>query len=403
MLGAAGTPADLPGIAARASDDAPEVRVAVAAALSRVGDDTVRAEVAADLTRLGRSPHASDRALAALMLGAVPTSPGLDRTALRTLLTDPEPDVVNAALAALRWPDDASLVAEIASHLDDRRTGAAAVDALVRVGEAALAVIDDGLRAEAHGHHVREMLVRAAREIGGPAAGAMLLDHVGHHDREVGLAVMRALAAFGGSDTSTTTRPADVTEAVVREDLEHATHALRALVAFENEPAASLQNAALRDELELIRQRVLAAFSMRHATEGFGRVVFQLAQRDPRSHALALEWLDVTLTGTDRAAVALLEPRLSDRERLNALSRTFSLAPLSTREILLELVQDRDGRWRRPWVKACALYTASGISTAELEAATAAAIAELTEVGTDAEEIVHETLAGIRHRRLDLV
>ena len=29
---------------------------------------------------------------------------------------------------------------------------------------------------------------------------------------------------------------------------------------------------------------------------------------------IALEWLDVTLTGTDRAAVALLEPRLSDRD-----------------------------------------------------------------------------------------
>ena len=142
---------------------------------------------------------------------------------------------------------------------------------------------------------------------------------------------------------------------------------LRALVAFEDEPAATLQCAALRDELELVRQRVLAAFSMRHGTEGFDRVVFQLAQRDPRSHALALEWLDVTLTGTDRAAVALLEPRLSDRERLNMLARTFPVPPLSRRDILLELVQDRDGRWRRPWIKACALYTASGISEEELE------------------------------------
>ena len=125
---------------------------------------------------------------------------------------------------------------------------------------------------------------------------------------------------------------------VVRKDLEHATHVLRALVAFDDEPAATLLCAALRDELDLVRQRVLAAFSMRHGTEGLNRVVFQLAQRDSRSHALALEWLDVTLTGTDRAAVAMLEPRLSDRERLNALIRTFPVSPPSRREILLELV-----------------------------------------------------------------
>ena len=195
----------------------------------------------------------------------------------------------------------------------------------------------------------------------------------------------------------------ELTESVVREDLEHATHALRALVVFEDVAAATLLSGALQDELELIRQRVLAAFSMRHGTEGFNRVVFQLAQRDPHSHALALEWLDVTLSGTERAAIALLEPRWSNRERLHALVRTFPLPTLGGRAALLELVQDRDGRWRRPWVKACALSTASGISAAELEAITAATVESLAAFGSDEERIVHETLAGIQHRRLDLV
>ncbi len=199
------------------------------------------------------------------------------------------------------------------------------------------------------------------------------------------------------------TRESDPTESIVREDLEHATHALRALVAFEDVPAATLLVTALQDELELIRQRVLAAFSMRHGTEGFNRVVFQLAQRDSRSHALALEWLDVTLTGTDRAAVALLEPRLSDRERLSKLVRTFPLPPLGQHDVLLELVQDRDGRWRRPWVKACAIYAASGISDAELDAISTATTAVDAPSPTDEDQIVAETLAGIRHRRLDRV
>ena len=53
------------------------------------------------------------------------------------------------------------------------------------------------------------------------------------------------------------------------------------------------------------------------------------------------------------------------------------------------------------WVKACALFTASGMSETELEAITAAL--ESTTVGTDEEQIVHETLAALERRRLDLV
>lgn len=409
-LGETGSPTDLVAIAMRSKDPAPEVRMAVAFAVSRVGDDRLRAQVATDIERLRDSERASDRALAALMLGEVESAGVLDRTGLRSLLDDPDPEVVSAALGALRWPEDAELVPALAAHLDDRRTAGAASDALVRIGEPALVVVDAGLRGDEHGRTVQEMLVRAAREIGGHAAVDVLLRHFGHLDRDVGLAVMRALAALGPSvvDPGTpASEPVDPrsnpTESIVREDLEHATHALRAIVAFEDVAAATLLLAALHDELELIRQRVLAAFSMRHGTEGFNRVAFQLAQRDSRSHALALEWLDITLAGTDHAAVALLEPRLSARERLSRLVRTFPIAPLGQHDVLLELVQDRDGRWRRPWVKACAIYAASGISDAELDAISIATSDVGATSPTDEDRIVAETLAGIRRRRLDRV
>ncbi len=402
VLGAEGDPSDLPRIAAHSNDTAAEVKVAVAFALNRAGDDATREQVATEIARLARSTAASDRTIAARMLGEVEPGGRADRPVLRALLADPDADVVNAALDALRRPEDAALIAEVVDHLDDRRTAGATVDALARAGDAALVAVDEGLRDGARGRQVQELLVRTAREIGGPSAIALLRRHIEHRDREVGLAVMRALAVTGSPDLDAHD-DSEFTESVVHDDLEHAAHALRALVAFENEPAAALQCDALRDELELIRRRVLAAFSMRHGIEGFNRVVFQLAQSDPHSHALALEWLDVTLTGTERAAVALLEPRLSDRERLTALSRPFPVPPLSQCEVLLELVQDRDGRWRRPWVKACALFTASGMSETDLAAITVAVTASLADAGTDEERIVHETLTGIEHRRLDPV
>ena len=119
--------------------------MAVAFALSRIGDDAVRAEVAADIARLaGPSSRPIARWPRSCSARSSPAR-GMDRTGLRALLADPDPDVVNAALGALRWPDDAGLMPEVASHLDNRRTAGAAVDALVRAGDAALVVVDDGL------------------------------------------------------------------------------------------------------------------------------------------------------------------------------------------------------------------------------------------------------------------
>jgi hypothetical protein len=405
VLGAARQPLDLAAIAALSNDVASEVNVAVAVALTRIGigDDAVLAQVAAQISRLAHSDAAHGRIVAARMLREVEPGEWLDRAILRTLLADADLEVASAALAALRFPEDAELFSDVGRRLDNRRTAAAAVDALVRAGEAALVVVDDGLRGDEHGRNAQESLVHVAREIGGRTAVEMLRGHVEHHDRDVGLAVMRALAAMGPygptgrfDPSGTNAGERDLTEAVVTTDLEHATHILRALVAFENEPAATMQHTALHDELDLVRRRILAAFSMRHGSQGFNRVMHQLAQEDSHAHALALEWLDATLTGRVRAAVAILEPRWSDRERLNALMRTFPLPPTSLLAILVDLVEDRDGRWRRPWIKACALYTASRLSGVELDLIAAAAAEGLTASAADGDIIVHETLMSIR-------
>jgi hypothetical protein len=338
------------------------------------------------------------------MLAEVDRAAGIDRSALGALLTDAEPEVVAAALAALRWPDDEPFLESVPGHLGHRRTAGAAVEALVRAGDAVLPVVDEGLGEDARGRHAQELLVRAGREIGGPDAVSVLVRHVDHRDREVGLAVMTALAALGpadaGHDPSGRITPLpDVTEPVVRSDLEHAAHILQALVAFADDTAATELSAALRDELTLVRRRILAAFSMRHGTEGFTRVVFQLAQRDSRAHALALEWLDVTLTSAERPMVAILEPRLADVDRLNALLRSFPVPARSRREILMDLVEDPEDRWRRPWLAACALSTAWTTAEVAPDAIATAATSRAT-VGDDDGEILSETLAELRRRRL---
>ena len=78
---------------------------------------------------------------------------------------------------------------------------------------------------------------------------------------------MHALGALGRSGTGPDDAVSDSDDSaldlaetvVVETDLDHATNVLRALVTFDDEPSATLLCAALRDELDLVRQRVLAA------------------------------------------------------------------------------------------------------------------------------------------------
>jgi hypothetical protein len=400
---------DAAAIASRAEDADDEVKLAAAVALSRIGNDDDRREVAATIVELSRSELVHHRALAAQMLEGCETGAWMDRSPLRPLLRDVDHDVVNAALAAIRWPDDAEVLVDLMVRLDDRRTAGAAVDTLARGGAAALVLVDEGLSGRTGlGRAGQELLARVCRLMGDPDAAAMLRRHVEHPNREVGLAVMSALAAIAPSgtdrgidddDTATDVVQEPAESAVVRSDLEHATHVLRALVQLDGLPSASALRAALSDELVLLRRRVLAALSIRYGADGISRVAYQFAQRNTRAHALALEWLDVTLSGSDRAAVTLLEPGLTPEVRLRVLTRTFPIPPRTVPAIVLDLVEDHDVRWRRPWIAACALLAASDMPELGLDALTLGITADTWHRESQEDAIVHETLAGLRRRQ----
>ena len=408
-LGATGGASDVASITVCSSDPDTEVKIAAITAMANIGDDQARSRAGCEIERLVSAATPDSLVLAARILGACEPTTTIDRGPLREMLAALDHDVINAALAAVRWPDDAALLVDVVAHLDDRRTAAAAVVALAGTGDAGLALVDDGLRGQLGlGQHGQEQLARVCRAIGSSAAVEVLRRHVQHPDRKVGLIVMTTLAALGDAgdnpDLGTARRNSvwrdESAATALRADLEHATYVLQALVALDDTPSADVLCSALTDELDLLRQRVLAALSMRYSVEELSRVGFQLAQRNPRFHALALEYLDVTLDAEDRTALPLLEPELSARERMRLLVRSFPVQPAAPRVVLLELVEDRDGRWRRPWITACALLAAAEMPELGFEALTRAVDQESAHgEGDEQARIVHETLAGINRRQ----
>jgi hypothetical protein len=221
--------------------------------------------------------------------------------------------------------------------------------------------LDAGLRGE-HGcsRSGQKLLARACRQIGGAGAASVLIGHLTHPSRDVGLAAARALADVSPPPPQAGVVPGnDALDAAIAADLLDAACALRALTVLGDGHAFASLRRAVEDELQVMQQHLLACLSVRYGSEGMTRVAFQLARRDARSHALALEWLDATLVGTDRSYVALVEPDWSPQERLRSLARRFPLPPFTVTAVLRDLVEDPDDRWRRPWLTACALVAAA--------------------------------------------
>ena len=395
VLGATGVASDLPAITSRLNDASWDVQVAAVTAVSRIGDDAARRQVAARIGSLSRAESPDGIVLAARMLAGSDSSDLIDRRSLRAMLGSGDSSVINAALAAVRLPDDRDVLIDVVAHLDDRSTAAAAVDALVRSGAAGLELADDVLGGRLHlGQHGHEQLARVCRMVGGSPAVTVLWRHAEHRDREVGLAVLTALAVVGSAKIGTT-------DTLIRADLEHATRVLNALVVIEHITSAGVLRSALWDEVELLQRRVLAGLAIRYGADEVSRIGFQLAQSNPRFHALALEWLDVTLVGIDRAAVALLEPDVTADQRVELLTRWFPVSPATPHSIVSELIEDPDDRWRRPWITACALLVAADMTTLDIEAMTRSASQRFAaDEGDEHGHIVRETIAGIDRRQI---
>ena len=194
-------------------------------------------------------------------------------------------------------------VPAVVAALGDPRSAEAAAGAVGRLGDAVVPSMD-ALLDEA-GSPASPLVMRLVRSAATPTPmrDDVLLRHVGHPDRELGLVVMTRLA----SPAATPAQSVGLLDAVLADDAGHAGRILAALVAMGDatddprEPSGILRR-ALRDELDLVRRRVVANRLARHGTQRLGPVMVGVAPEAPNL-ALALEALGVMLAADESRAV----------------------------------------------------------------------------------------------------
>ncbi|HWQ01805.1 MAG TPA: hypothetical protein VN449_06760, partial [Gaiellaceae bacterium] len=337
-----------------AADDRPDVRVPALVRLAAEGDEHAAAALRTEIDTLAGSTDAAERKIAAQALGA-PVA--LARSPLAALVLDADPEVRTAALAAVSAGDDGLVDAVLEALAEPAMIGPAA-GAVGRLGDSVLPGLEEVLAdATVPVPESTLRLVRAARPGTPERAAASLAPYVEHPDRELGLAVLGALTADGVDATSLA---ADTFDRVLRADAEHAGHCLAALAAVE--PAPVLER-AIRDELDLLRHRVLALLAVRYGPDAIRPAALGLAGEDDGRRALAVEILEVKLSRDEAAlAVPVVRTDLPEAERLRMLQRSLAVRAGNRRLVMAEIAADADGRWRSAWLQTCADYEAARAS-----------------------------------------
>jgi hypothetical protein len=362
LLATASTPGIRAELGPLADDPRPDVRMPVLGVLASAGDERARARLAVEARADVGATDPRVRARAAHALGVLEPA---DRAAAAALLVDADVAVCRAALEAVR-PGDAYAVDAAIAALEDPRTEQAAAGALDRLGEAVNGRLAEALGPQAHETSgadpaATRRLVRALRT---PSAArdAVLLRHVGHRDRELGLDIMEQLAGPARIDPE----GAGALDSVLAEDARHAARVLAALDALDADDAADAApdapeaplRRALVDELGLLTRRIVEGRLAVHGTERLGPPLRALVVGG-RQVALAVEAIEVALPADEaRTVLAVARPARTAEERRSALPPPDVDAPMGAAAWLRDLAEDPQDRWRSPWLRACAIRAA---------------------------------------------
>jgi hypothetical protein len=279
------------------------------------------------------------------------------RAVLTEGLRGGEPDV-GAALDAVTEAPNPSCTTDLIDLAGRPVPPSGLADALVAHADALVAALADPSGA----HPISPRLIRALGRSRSAAARRLLLDCVEAADLDISEAAAATLLAGGHSAYGH--EPA--IRQMVQQTARRLAAVLDALDVVTDVPEAAHLTRALRDEVTAAGERVTLLFGLLHHTTVLSRIARQLGGGDERDRAIALEALEVTL-GRESAevVVAAADPNLSAAERRARLAVSPSVpSPSVSGEgehsrvtgVLQDVIEDPDGIWAQPWLRACALH-----------------------------------------------
>ncbi len=313
-----------------------------------------------DLLRLVKSETPAQRSYAAHILGAI----GLHSfyRLLTPLLSDPDFEVRRNAIKAASQIGNPKLADHLVDNLTISATRGFAVTALVKMGDAALASLEQAFNNPEVDNNLRSRVVRICGQIGGERAIEFLLQHIDYDHEEIRYQILAALSLCGYS-AKNVEKPTILQK--IEAEVRDAVWTIGVTVDLGLKESSFLKT-ALENEVKQNRKRIFLLLSFLYPSRS--KAILQandiLLYSTPDERAkrdYALEIIDETVSKKERTHLSPLIEDLSPQERLKRLQGQFPADTASSVQRLKEVMQKGEGSIT-PLTKVYVLYLVGEMS-----------------------------------------
>jgi AAA family ATP:ADP antiporter len=330
------------------------LRAAMAAFLARPGRaqnvDAARAIVAAMVREKGEQGRRT-RLEAAQLLAAVPD---LFDQELRTLLDDPDPEVVGAAIRAVGRLRKRSLIPRVIKRLAQPALVDVAVAVFAAMGDAVAGTLRDHLVDPETPVEVRREIPVVLQAIGTPAAQFVLLESVLDSDSIVRHRIITALNKLGQiyPDRRVDRR---LIETVLGAEImgHYRSYQVLATLGARLEAATDPVVQRISNSMLQEAERIFRLLNILYAGTDMHSAYVGLTTGDPVVHDNAIEFLETVLSPQLRELIVPLFDRgVSPAQRGHMANRLLGASLGDRDEAVSVLMLSQD-----PWLQSCAAYT----------------------------------------------
>lgn len=304
----------------------------------------------ARVQKLTRSFDPSDRQYAAELL--LHTSKDESTSFLMELLTDTEQKVRNTAITTAVQRYNAEVINALIENLGSSRFSNQALNALLLIGEPALAALDSAFYRSGQSTQIMLRIIQVMGRIGGARSREMLWQKIDYPNRVI---VSKALIALGETGFKAGISQISRIKYAIESDVADIRWNISALQEMEQNGIYKDIAQAIRWEVQNDIEHIYMLLTMLYDTHSIQLVKENIDSGTPEGIAYAIELLDVFLSDQLKQRVIPVLDDLTDNERISRLEDIYPRVRLDAKLVLKFLI-NRDFTQTNRWTKACVLY-----------------------------------------------